>query len=118
MGIYRGVNVQATFGELNQPNVLQEPWHGSSVSLGSRDFLQQQDGFLPRRVPDGGITVFPRLWVKIKCSSWSHREKRIQKSASNHPRHIAGPIGGDVGDRLSPTCETVSSPLNFMPPVN
>ena len=62
--------------------------------------------------PDRGTTVFPRLWVRITCSSWpgtlsslssevhamsflrSHREKRTSKSTSGHNRHtVAGPLG-------------------------
>jgi len=110
--IYRGVagvNVPApaTFGELKEPNLLQEPWQGPCVSLGGRDCLKQVDGFRPRHVPEGGIMAFPRLWVRIKCSSWSHREKRTSKSTTNHPRHsIAGPFSGDVmpssGEGVSP----------------
>merc|ERR1712176_337239 len=77
--IYRGVagvNVPANFGELKDSNLVQEPWQGPTVSLGSRDYLQQVDGFRPRQISDGVVTAFPRLWVPIKCSSWSHREKR------------------------------------------
>ena len=62
--------------------------------------------------PERGTTVFPRLWVRITCSSWpgtpicvlvlvvamsllrSHREKRTSKSTSGHNRHtVAGPLG-------------------------
>ncbi|CAK0855853.1 unnamed protein product [Prorocentrum cordatum] len=81
--VYRGVagvNVPATFGELHQTDVVPATWTGGSVTLGGHDFLQQQDGFRPSSVPEGNFTMFPRLWVQIKCSSWSHREKRSSKS--------------------------------------
>lgn len=77
--IYR---VVAGVNELNQPNVLQERWKGCQALLGSRDFLQQIDGFKPSSVPDGSIVTFPRLWVRIECSSWSHREKRTSKNST------------------------------------
>merc|ERR1712151_925702 len=118
--IYRGVagvNAPANFGELNQVNVVPHAWRGGSVSLGTHDFLQQQDGFRPSSVPDGGVVVFPRLWVRITCSSWSHREKRTSKSSTGLVRHaISGPIGGDV---VSPTAswDMVPSTLSTMPSV-
>jgi len=116
--IYRGVagvNVPATFGELNQVNVVPHAWGGGNVSLGSHDFLQQQDGFRPSSVPDSSIVVFPRLWVRITCSSWSHREKRTSKSTTGLSRHsISGPIGGEGS-----SWDTVPSGLlSSMPPVN
>ncbi|CAE8607418.1 unnamed protein product [Polarella glacialis] len=110
--IYRGVagvNVPASFGELHQLNAVPHAWKGGSVSLGSHDFLQQQDGFRPKQVPEGGETVFPRLCVRINCSSWSHREKRTSKSAASLSRHnsLAAGLGADVS---APTgsWETVS----------
>lgn len=74
--------VVAGVNELNQPNVLQERWKGCQALLGSRDFLQQIDGFKPSSVQDGTIVTFPRLWVRIECSSWSHREKRTSKNST------------------------------------
>jgi len=77
--IYRGVagvNVAAPFGHgLTQPDVVTHAWKGGSVSLNANDYLQQQDGFRPSNSTDGGIVTFPRLWVRIQCPSWSHREK-------------------------------------------
>jgi len=111
------VNVPATFGELHQQNVIPHAWKGGSASLGSHDYLQQEDGFRPSSVPEGDIHVFPRLWVKITCSSWSHREKRTSKSTTSLGRQhsISGPIGVDP-DR---SWESVSSTLmSSMPPVN
>eukprot|EP00929_Paragymnodinium_shiwhaense_P115444 TRINITY_DN8431_c0_g2_i1.p1 TRINITY_DN8431_c0_g2~~TRINITY_DN8431_c0_g2_i1.p1 ORF type:complete len:813 (-),score=143.84 TRINITY_DN8431_c0_g2_i1:712-3150(-) len=113
--IYRGVAgvkvPHATFGELTQPNVTEEPWRGfSSVTMNSRDFLQQHEGFKPSCAPDGGAVTFPRLWVKIRCSSWAHREKRGTKSSNQ--RHG---IGVEV---LAPSHETVSSTFSVMPPMN
>lgn len=97
--IYRGVagvNVATPFGHgLTQPDVVTHAWKGGSVSLGSHDFLRQQDGFRPSSTTDGGEVIFPRLWVRIQCPSWSHREKRMTKSASGHARQsFSGPLGG------------------------
>lgn len=119
--IYRGVTVNAptSIGELSQRNLVQEPWRGPSVTLGARDFLQQVDGFKLRRVPDGSLIKFPRLWVKIKCTSWMHREKRPVKnfSTASHPRHsMSVPLGGEI---TSGTGETLPSSLTLpMAPVN
>jgi len=121
--IYRGVagvNVPAPYGELNHENVVPHAWRGGSVSLSSHDSLQQQDGFRPSSVPDGGIIVFPRLWVRITCSSWSHREKRTSKSTAGLSRHnISGPIGGGESLASGPSWDAVPSGLfGTMPSVN
>lgn len=58
--IYRGVagvNVVANYGEQHQSNVVMHPWKGGAVSLGSHDFLQQQDGFKPSCTPGKDVTV-------------------------------------------------------------
>jgi hypothetical protein len=129
--MYRGiaaVNAPVNFGstDLNQPNVVPAVWKGGSVTLGSHDFLQQQDGFRPDTVPEGGVTVFPRLWVSIKCTSWSHREKRAANSdrRSGMSRHNSlGPIqdvpGGSSWDSASlmpmPMVEEVVRPEKATP---
>eukprot|EP00971_Amphidinium_carterae_P145527 2883972-Amphidinium_carterae.1 len=68
--VYRGVarvNAPTPFGGgLSQPDVLQHAWKGSSVKLGSHDYLQQQDGFRACSadvvtMDDGiGLIIFPR----------------------------------------------------------
>jgi len=112
--IYRGVagvNVATPFGHgLTQPDVVTHAWKGGSVSLGSHDSVQQQDGFRPSCTTEEGVVVFPRLWVRIQCPSWSHREKRMTKSASGHVRHtISGPLQTEVAESVS------SSPMSMMP---
>lgn len=85
------------------------------MSLGSRDYLQQQDGFRPSSVPDWSVVAFPRLCVLIKCSSWSHREKRTSKSTTAHARHA---MSGPMCSETSSDSECVSSRLTVMTPVN
>eukprot|EP00929_Paragymnodinium_shiwhaense_P115443 TRINITY_DN8431_c0_g1_i1.p1 TRINITY_DN8431_c0_g1~~TRINITY_DN8431_c0_g1_i1.p1 ORF type:complete len:799 (-),score=142.36 TRINITY_DN8431_c0_g1_i1:117-2513(-) len=114
--IYRGVaavkSAHASLGELTQPTVAEEPWKGfSSVTMNSRDFLQQQEGFRPSCAPDGGSVTFPRLWVKIRCSSWTHREKRGTKSSN--PRHSA--MVGDVLSSQGHDTFTVMPPVTEAP---
>ncbi|CAE7258181.1 ppiA [Symbiodinium pilosum] len=105
--VYRGVagvnTPSGAFGEFHHSNVVPHAWKGISVSLGSHDFLQQQEGFKPNQVPDRGTTVFPRLWVRITCSSWSHREKRTSKSTSGHNRHT------EPCSKFPPTLKTMQS---------
>lgn len=115
--IYRGVagvnTPSGVFGD--HSNMVPHAWKGVSVSLGSHDFLQQQEGFKPNTVPEGGTSVFPRLWVRITCSSWSHREKRPSKSTSGHSRH-SGPLGAQIPDTSS--WESVPTHLMGILPVN
>ncbi|CAE7243245.1 Klhl7, partial [Symbiodinium sp. CCMP2592] len=118
---YRGVagvnTPSGAFGEFHHSNVVPHAWKGISVSLGSHDFLQQQEGFKPNQVPERGTTVFPRLWVRITCSSWSHREKRTSKSTSGHNRHtVAGPLGAEIPG--PPNWESVPTHLMGISPVN
>lgn len=115
--IYRGVGGVNTpsgvFGD--HSNMVPHAWKGVSVSLTSHDFLQQQEGFKPNTVPEGGTTIFPRLWVRITCSSWSHREKRPSKSTAGHSRH-SGPLGSQIPDTSS--WESVPTHLMGIAPVN
>ncbi|CAE7525967.1 BTBD2 [Symbiodinium natans] len=104
-------------GMLELMSLRWQAWKGISVSLGSHDFLQQQEGFKPNQVPERGTTVFPRLWVRITCSSWSHREKRTSKSTSGHNRHtVAGPLGAEIPG--PPNWESVPTHLMGISPVN
>ncbi|CAE7222324.1 ppiA [Symbiodinium microadriaticum] len=118
---YRGVagvnTPSGAFGEFHHSNVVPHAWKGISVSLASHDFLQQQEGFKPNQVPERGTTVFPRLWVRITCSSWSHREKRTSKSTSGHNRHtVAGPLGAEIPGPTN--WESVPTHLMGISPVN
>lgn len=110
--IYRGVagvNVATPFGHgITQPDVVTHAWKGGSVSLGSHDFLQQQEGFRPSTTDDSGV-IFPRLWVRITCPSWSHREKRVLPSQTGRSRHSISGSAGIV------TEEYVSTSLMSMP---
>ncbi|CAJ1348587.1 unnamed protein product, partial [Effrenium voratum] len=116
--IYRGVagvnTPSGVFGD--HSNMVPHAWKGASVSLGSHDFLQQQEGFKPNQVPEGGTSVFPRLWVRITCSSWSHREKRPSKSTSGSRHQVSGPLGSQMPDTSS--WESVPTHLMGMLPVN
>eukprot|EP00928_Gymnodinium_smaydae_P008123 TRINITY_DN12940_c0_g3_i1.p1 TRINITY_DN12940_c0_g3~~TRINITY_DN12940_c0_g3_i1.p1 ORF type:complete len:874 (-),score=183.43 TRINITY_DN12940_c0_g3_i1:57-2579(-) len=119
--IYRGVagvNTPTPLGEMcqplgSQPNVVQEAWRGSTVSLGCRDWLQQKEGFKLRHVAEGEVQTFPRLRVKIMNSCWSHREKRSSKPATNHPRHtireaLASEMTSSSGEQaLAPLAATL-----------
>jgi len=110
--IYRGVagvNVAMPFSHgLTQPDVVTHEWKGGSVSLGCHDFLQQQDGFRPTNTSDGGHVTFPRLWVRIQCPSWSHREKRA-KGAVRHS------MSGGALQTTAEAAESVSSSLGLGP---
>jgi len=116
--VYRGVagvNVPGTFGELHRANVVSHPWRGSSVSLGSLDFLEQRDGFRPSSVPEGEVAIFPRLWVKLISSSWAHTEKKRSKSAASiRGNSFSGPIGADPmssWDSMSSTFVSTMTPV-------
>jgi len=107
--VYRGVagvNMPTPFGGgLSQPDVLQHAWKGTSVTLGSYDFVQQQDGFKACQVdamPDeDGLIIFPRLRVSIECHAWSHREKRSTKASAGHGRPISRASSSGVAEETS-----------------
>jgi len=111
--IYRGVpgvNVFTPFGHgIAQPDAVSHAWRGGSVSLGSHDSVQQAEGFRPSVSTEGGQVICPRLWVKIQCPSWSHREKRINnKIAPGLVRRETSPIT-EVSESVS------SAPMPMMP---
>eukprot|EP00419_Tripos_fusus_P008410 CAMPEP_0172675300 /NCGR_PEP_ID=MMETSP1074-20121228/13189_1 /TAXON_ID=2916 /ORGANISM="Ceratium fusus, Strain PA161109" /LENGTH=699 /DNA_ID=CAMNT_0013492753 /DNA_START=266 /DNA_END=2363 /DNA_ORIENTATION=- len=115
--IYRGraaVAMPAAFNELQNaqeeaPQVLRR----NSVVLGSQDNLQQQDGFRPSSILDGGMIEFPRLGVRITCNTWHHRAKRASKNPTGLVRHsLTTSIGGDV---VSSPGWDVSSTLSSTP---
>lgn len=113
--IYRGrsaATVPSTFSELqnaHEAHVLR----GNSVILGSHDYLQQQDGFRSSSILDGGMIEFPRLGVRITCTTWHHRAKRASKTPTGLVRHsLTTPIGGDV---VSGPGWEVSSTLSSTP---
>lgn len=114
-----GVNVAAPFGHgLTRPDVVTHAWKGDSVSLAKDDFLQQQDGFRPYQAAEGDTMSFPRLWLRITCPSWSHREKRTpsNKAGQGHLRHsISGPLGAGTEESVSSTL--MSMPVHEVPPV-
>lgn len=117
--IYRGVpgvnTPSLAFGDLNQTNCVTHAWKGGRIALGAHDFVQQQAGFKPNRIPEAGISMFPHLWVRIACSSWSHREKRAGKVSTS--RHSMSNIDGKLmgADLQGPTWDSVIS--QSLPPV-
>jgi len=114
--IYRGhaaVAMPAAFSELQNANEAPHVLRRNSVVLGSHDYLQQQDGFRPSSILDGGMIECPRLGVRIACNTWHHRAKRASKTPSGLVRHsLTTPIGGDV---VSTPGWEVSSTLSSMP---
>merc|ERR1712129_29727 len=116
--IYRGlaaIDMPTAFSEQKNAHQVPHVMRRNSVALGSHDYLQQQDGFRPSSILDGGMMEFPCLGVSITCNTWYHHARRASKTHTGLARHsLTTPMGGDA---VSNPGWEMSSTLSSMHPL-